>query len=67
MHLLESPLISTVAGYRGNDVKHYVFAQGGWNSSACFAHANIGWILYYVQGTLDYRQICVQNHASANK
>ncbi len=39
--------------------------KGDGMSSACFAH--IGWILYYVQGTLDYRQICVQNHASANK
>lgn len=41
--------------------------KGDGMASACFAHANIGWILYYVQGTLDYRQICVQNHASANK
>lgn len=41
--------------------------KGDGMSSACFAHANIGWILYYVQGTLDYMQICVQNHASANK
>lgn len=41
--------------------------MGDGMSSACFAHTNTGWILYYVQGTLDYRQIYVKTmHLSIN-